>query len=569
MIPPEFPDEPVRRGRGKNKNTLYLRVGNEKGVRIQCKGCKETLPVKSAKGLNEEINRIKHLPDVLKNHSSCPDTDCENHGVDITHGKGFYYKHGKNKSGNPRYKCKSCNKTFVVNTNPLQRQRITSQNKAIFLQLVNKVPTQRIVEMTGINPSALYGKIDFIYRQCLLFSRHKEKKLQNLLADKKLNLATDTQYHLVNWTKRKDKRNTQLLAIATCCNDTSYVFGNHLNFDSSIQQTEIEDIVDSENETNDDAAFRETARFWTYADYAKARRRSHKSKSLRSRTTESVIEATYEDALNRENIDNSFNMDDFLKLPDKGVQIHSEYTLLAHFKYINEITAKAKRVLHCMDQDSGMRAGFMLGYRDRLAIKGQNQIDGFYVQFNKELTVDEKRRIYAENKSYLKKYAAEEQIDERAAVYFITSDNIQNAREIGKWSDRWVEIPTASMGEPEKMVCHLNDQGQHSERRLTWLHIKATLHSVDRYFMQVRRMIHYLERPVNSASNAGGLWNGYNAYNPEMVEKLLTIFRVYYNFCKKGDDGQTPAQRIGLSKGINNVEDILYFHPNANLMRNA
>ena len=44
-----------------------------------------------------------------------------------------------------------------------------------------------------------------------------------------------------------------------------------------------------------------------------------------------------------------------------------------------------------------------------------------------------------------------------------------------------------------------------------------------------------------------------------MIVKLIEIYRVYYNFCKVGEDKKTPAQRIGLSKGKNKLEDILYF----------
>lgn len=569
LVPPEYPDEPVPLGPFKKKNGLYSRIGNIKGTRLKCNICGESLPIKSGKGLSDELERIKTQPTLKLNNSGCPNNNCDNHGVNVNAGNQYYYKHGLNKVGNPRYKCKSCNKTFVVNTNPLQRQRITHLNKTIFKLLVNKSPTQRIMEITDLNAAALYGKIDFIYKQCVLFARDRESRLPQLLKGRDLCLATDVQHHLVNWTKRKDKRNTQFQAIATACNDTSYVFGSHLNYDPTIQQSTLEQIVNERNEAGEEPAFRETARYWIYPDYLKATSRVRYGRKKNSQSTVESIQNTYIEAADRDNIDASFSMDEFLKLPDKGSLIHSDYTMLAHFRYINELTEHAKHVLHSMDQDSGIRAAFMLGYRERLSTPKLKKVDGFYVKFMKLLTVDEKRELYGAAERYLKNFAANNGITELEAKHKIVSDNILNAMELGQWSDKWVNIPTPSMGEPEKMVCYLNNQGQHSDRKLPWLHLKASLHSIDRYFMQIRRMIHYLERPVKSATSSGNMWNGYNAYNPEMVVKLLEIFRVYYNFCKKGKDGQTPAQRIGLSKGINDVEDILYFHPNANIVRKA
>jgi hypothetical protein len=44
-----------------------------------------------------------------------------------------------------------------------------------------------------------------------------------------------------------------------------------------------------------------------------------------------------------------------------------------------------------------------------------------------------------------------------------------------------------------------------------------------------------------------------------MVVKLLDIYSVYYNYVEVGEDGKTPAIRLGLAKCKVDVEDILYF----------
>ena len=91
----------------------------------------------------------------------------------------------------------------------------------------------------------------------------------------------------------------------------------------------------------------------------------------------------------------------------------------------------------------------------------------------------------------------------------------------------------------------------------------ATLHPVDRFFMQVRRRLSLAERAISSAGNQGRVWNGYAAYRPGNLVEALEIFRVYYNFCQCGDDKMTPAMRLGLARGPVAVEDILDFVPAA------
>ena len=49
------------------------------------------------------------------------------------------------------------------------------------------------------------------------------------------------------------------------------------------------------------------------------------------------------------------------------------------------------------------------------------------------------------------------------------------------------------------------------------------------------------------------------AYKPENLIKTLEIFRVYYNYCKVGEDKKTPAMRLGLAEAPIKPEDILYY----------
>jgi hypothetical protein len=69
-----------------------------------------------------------------------------------------------------------------------------------------------------------------------------------------------------------------------------------------------------------------------------------------------------------------------------------------------------------------------------------------------------------------------------------------------------------------------------------------------------------LERPIHSASSAGRVWNGYGAYNPAMVIKMLEIFRVVHNYIDiRKEDKKTPAMRLGLAKAPLSYKNVLYF----------
>jgi len=71
-----------------------------------------------------------------------------------------------------------------------------------------------------------------------------------------------------------------------------------------------------------------------------------------------------------------------------------------------------------------------------------------------------------------------------------------------------------------------------------------------------------LERPMHSASSVGRTWNGYAAYNPHNVIKIVEIFRVVHNYIdirKEKGKKTTAAMRLGLAQAPIKYEDIIYF----------
>jgi hypothetical protein len=182
------------------------------------------------------------------------------------------------------------------------------------------------------------------------------------------------------------------------------------------------------------------------------------------------------------------------------------------------------------------------------------------VRINAEATIDEKRQILADNRRHMEamKQRYPDLKDWQLKLLMI-KEKMAQVVNIGTWQDRWVEHPFPNMGKPEKAMCYLTDIQGYDEDHLAWLYNKASLHAIDCFFMQVRRRLSLLERPISSSASPGRRWFGYGPYKPIMVGKLLDIFRVFYNFVEVGKNKQTPAMRLGLAKGKITIEDIVYY----------
>jgi hypothetical protein len=169
--------------------------------------------------------------------------------------------------------------------------------------------------------------------------------------------------------------------------------------------------------------------------------------------------------------------------------------------------------------------------------------DAFYVRVLKEMSVDMKRSLVGATKRRLTGLAAKHGITLEAAELLAAEEELARMVAIGKWGDRWFRHPISDMREPEKSVCWLTDidpvetdteKRRHQVSHQALLHLKATLTAVDRFFMQVRRGLTLAERAVASSNTDRRLWFGKSAYNPDVLVKVLSIFRTYFNYCEVG-----------------------------------
>lgn len=522
---------------------------------LQCVLCGEVPPIKSNQGIADEVQRlIAHT--LGEEPLSCPNAACAHHGVPVGTKKA-YRAFGKTASGAQRYRCMACMKT-VSRPKPSSGQRETYHNLDIFKMLVNKVPLSRIVEMLGISWTLLYHRIDYIHAQCMRFAGQRERKLAQMPLER-LNVAIDRQDHVINWTERKDKRNVVLSAITSVDNASLYVFGVHPNFDASVHRDDIEALA-ALGDQGLAAPLRATARFWTQADYERSVGTSAALRARASGNLMSQVQRQYEALERREDVENFDHKTDEERLPNYGIQIHSEYTMIAHFYFLKALMPQVQKWRFFMDQESGIRAACLAAFKDEVKAR---TTEAFYVSINKGMTVDAKRQATGAAKALLQRRKADfpGKTDNDIKLELL-KEAIANVRSVGKWQDKWVKHPLPDMSEPEKAMCWLTEHDTFDEDHVAWLHNKATLHGVDSFFEKVRRRVSLFERAIRASASEGRTWNGYSAYNPAMVGKLLDIFRVVHNYIdvrKRDGVSTTAAMRLGLAQAPLSYKDVLYF----------
>lgn len=530
---------------------------------LQCLLCNESFSIKSNLAIAEERERFSRYlaPTALL---CCATPGCANKSIPVSD-SAAYQRFGTTKAGSPRWRCRLCKKTVTGAGRALKKQRITHLNKTVLLALTNKMPLRRIMKVTGLNAVTLYGKIDFLHRQCLAFSAWAERDLPKLERSR-LYISVDRQDYMVNWSRDSDRRNIMLRAIGSACNDTSYVFGMHLNFDPAIDPTAMEDEAKLIGDNTTPYPHRKFARLWLLSDYAEAlkqsaaeklRRGVKATKGLLPKTLDAAIADAYEATALRDDTEVSELKDEDQKLPDaRGAQVHEEYSIYGHFFFLKQALAGVQKLRFFLDQDSGMRAACLSAFRDDIKAR---RVDAFYVRTAKELTIGKKRAEISKSRAAFRKACdAYPDANPDEVMVAMMRAEIDRAATIGKWGDRWCLHPFPDMSEPSKAMCWLTDLEGYDDSHVARLFLRSSLRGVDNFFQRVRRRVNPLERPIQTASRGRRTWYGHSPYNPALVEKLLTIYRVMHNFVEIGKDGRTPAMRIGLTGKPYAPDNIIY-----------
>lgn len=563
----------------------YKIVGFGAGIPgFQCQVCGVYAVVKSNMAVFEERERLAgylrlKVPAAIS--PACKTPQCPNHGITVAAQADAYQSFGKTAAGSARWRCKACRKLVSQPASTILRQRRSHENKLILKLLMNKSPMRRICEVAEISPCTLYRKIDFLHRQFLGFAASREAALpeKEFIS---LRCSTDGQDYLVNWTERSDKRPITLTAIGTADEWSGYVFGMNLNYDGSVTKEAVEEEAQINGDPVLPLPHRRHARLWMPWDYDAAVAKSEKELKVKRRSKSVSIEGdileTYAGAASREDTEAGPDLTDEVRLPETGVQVRSDYLSYGHFFFLSSLLQKAKHVRFYLDQDPSLRGACLAAFADRM--KGSDRTaDAFYVKITKDMTQEEKRRSVGparelfflelmqepEAKKYKSAGAFKKKapklywkIERRVRIAWLKRE-MKRAKLFGQWDDIWIAHPLPTMSEPEKHVCMLTNFDGYTEDRVARMLDRGSLKAIDRFFMQVRRRLKLAERPIASAGNSRRMWHGYAPYNPEILSKMLEIYRVFFNFVSAGDKKETPAMRLGLAEAPIRIETILAF----------
>lgn len=501
----------------------YRVVGSDGKQALYCKVCGSTARVKSNLGVYEELQR--QLPaQQFAELAACQTANCQHQGLPATSNAEKYHRYGRTATGAMRYRCKACLATFSVRVTPMMRRhRKPEVTATIFRLLINKSPIRRICEVADVNAVVLYHRIAFIHQQCQQFVRAQEARLFGGISLPRLRIAVDTQEHVLNWAS-SDRRNTALSAVASAECTTGYILGMRLNHVPDL------DVFDLDLDARSRGDYTLHPPFRRYA-------------ALR---------------LPGEDDDPDDPLPPGSRLASKGVMVRIQYMLLAHMHFLARMVPGASDIHLYLDLDSGLRRACLTAFADRIRA---GTAEAFMVRIAKGMKVDDRKLALAATDLKLRQAARREGLPRHeAAVKAMASQYASVRRNVAALGDRWVDHLIPHMGEPQKAVCYLTDRGAEDPEFVARAMLEASLHPLDRFFMQVRRRLSLLERPIHSAS-VNRTWHGYASYDPEVTAQVLAIFRVAYNYCFAGEDGRTPAMRFGLTNQVTTLEEILAFVP--------
>jgi transposase-like protein len=538
-----FPREGVS-GQGRGKAEDDYKITGSGPAKLLCKKCGVSTRMKSNLAIYEEWERQathRQTPGGMV----CPNDACTNHEPSGLPVEDRFRRYGKTHSGSDRWQCRACKKTFSIGKATRYQQK-PHKNALAFDLLVNKVPISRMVEILDLTYASVYGKIDFIYRQCKAFEAEREAHMPSLHIPR-LYLSTDRQDYLVNWGDRSARKTIQLTAVATADLASGYVFGLVPNFDPAVLPEYLEKRWLGHGDRHKPPALRATARLWTLADYAAS----------------AGLPDTREDVASRDDLDAPELLSLGQQLPTKGTQVHADYLIHGHYWVLRDLLRNVEKVRFSVDQEQGLLGGCLGAFADRVAAR---TADVVVVDIAKNITNDDRKSRHAKARKWFEQEVGRfPGMSIKKARTAILQERIAAARACSDLPDRhlqpvWIDFPFPDMAEPGKRLRYVTDMSDYDDHHVANLLMKATLWPIDTVFNRIRRRIALFERPVQSVRRARRMWHIYAPYDPMMVEKMLTIYRVWHNFVwinKKS--GRTAAEIIGLAHGKVRPQDILYF----------
>ena len=549
---------PGKTGPGAGRDPNYKLHSTSGGLSpaLLCKSCGESPPIKSNAGIAEEIERLVDLDGLwtAEEKTGCKNADCDNFGRAVACHPGEYIKVGFSPSGGRCYECRRCRRRVIAST-ALRAHKATQERAAdVLSRMANKSPIRGILRGAGLNsPDAYYRTLAFIHARCRAFSARIDRALTDgrLQLPESMTIESDVQSYIINWTSRMDRRNGEIMAACSVDSDSRFILGMHPNFDTGADAFAINTEAARSGDMSAKEPYRKYARYWLAGDDLRAgRSKNFQTRDIRGGLA-AEIEALYAGAASRDDVEdielehmNTKYRTPYLK---NGLLVHMPYTTYAHWRLLKRLLTGSgvRRTQMHFDISSTTRAAFLCAFMEEVK---EGRAHAFYVKYDKNFTVDERRAAVANSRSVRSAERKKLPPEERRHVDLILMKrNLEHGHRYGQWDDEWFEHPHPSMNEPHKAMCWLTPDASLDEDKVAEMFLAARLARVDNAFQLSRRLFQAFERPLGMVSGPSSLWYGYQPYNPAMIEKYLGIFRAVNNFIQVGTDGKTPAMRIGFA----------------------
>ena len=529
-----FPDPRDGRGGGLSSvNTNFPRGGvggsGDKKA-FTCGSCGQESVVKNNRAIVKEYTRLRRLQRPDGAGKSCRKADCLSHGKSVDDRPELYRKVGKTSAGHQRILCKQCGSTFTIG-HPARNHRRQSKNGQVLKLLVHGNSLSKISEIADLAPRDVYRKLDFIYERVREFTARREGDLRSADWERYgRRFATDSQTLTLNWPNRKKRASVAVQHLCTAHANSGYIVLGHLQFDPAGDMEQVEIDMALNGDIKKARCMRRHGRLWTAAEF---------KKYLDDITAKVVLDPEI-----------AADVDLGLQLPHEGGLVRQDIQQYAHALMLRRMVSKSKsRFYFVQDGDAGLGKAFLAAFAPEVQA---GRVDIATVAFDKYQVNDVREALWAQGRRDLRNDLGltAHQIDCLPEKIF----NEEVDREIVKrLAGHRIGAPFAwpyhTKSEPSRVIDLKTDRSDLSTARCARLMRLATLRSVDSYFHKIRSNVRPASRPVSTPSSNGRTWDRHFLYQPDMLVKIIEIYRFHHNWMGTRQTKQTPAMKLGLAKG--------------------
>jgi transposase-like protein len=498
--------------------------------RFTCKACGEESVVKNNRAIVEEYMRIRMLQRPNGKGQSCSNPECLSHMKSCSARPELYRKTGRTKAGNQRFCCKRCGSTFTVG-HPARNHRRQSKNGQVLKLLVHGTSLSKISEIADMAPRDVYRKIDFIYDQVKAFAARREGDFRHVDWEKAgRRFATDSQSLTLNWPNRKTRSFVSVSHLCTAHANSGFIVLGHLQFDPGADMEQIEIDMNLNGDIGVDRCWRQHGRLWTASEF---------KQYLDEITREVVIDPEI-----------APEVDLGLQLPHEGALVRHDIQQYAHVLVLRRMVSKSDlRFYFVQDGDSGLSKAFAAAFAPEIRA---GLVDVATVAFDKYQSNDLREALYNQGRRELRGDLGLTAHQLNSLPRFVFEEEVDREitkRLVGHQLGARFPWPYHSQSEPCRIVHLRTDRAPLANERRARLMRLATLRSVDAYFHKIRSNIKAAWRPAATPSGNGRFWDRHHLYKPEMLVKVIEIYRFHHNWMGTRKTKQTPAMKLGIAKG--------------------